>query len=461
MVGEQTDHPLTDAAGGAENGGGDAFAHRLHAERHGEEGVVDGDHRGRLVAFGDHQRDVELGRALGDGSNVDPVGAEDAEDPAGDSGDSTHGLADHRHHRELGLHHHRVDEPDPALELELRVHPALRLVNRAGFDGETDRVLARGLTDEDDADVAARKHPEEAFGDPGHTDHPVALEPQQGDLVDRGDAADLVAVAADLLDHAGAFEGRVEGVSDDERNRVGARRVEGGRVDHLGAEVGELHEFVVAQRRQREGARHQARIGAHDAVHIGPDLNAVRTEGGAEDRRRVVGPPAAQGRGLALGVGGDKTGDDLRRVARGKVLADPLPGGVEIHASVAELVIGHDETAGVTGFGGCPRSSQRRREELRRQTFAAAEDRVAGPRRALAHQGNAVQDPAELVDDFIDEPRDLFGLFTGQEIGGGRVVARPNRLHRGSIVIAEGGRDARGDEVVGDPGHRRDDDRRR
>ena len=51
---------------------------------------------------------------------------------------------------------------------------------------------------------------------------------------------------------------------------LGNRR-DGARVQHFGAEVGELHRLLVRHRFQQPGVRHGARIAGIHAVDVGPD----------------------------------------------------------------------------------------------------------------------------------------------------------------------------------------------
>ncbi len=64
---------------------------------------------------------------------------------------------------------------------------------------------------------------------------------------------------------------RIERVADMDRDTARNRRRHGLRMDDLGAEIRELHRLVVGQLVDHGRLRHQARIAAHDAVHIGPD----------------------------------------------------------------------------------------------------------------------------------------------------------------------------------------------
>ena len=83
-------------------------------------------------------------------------------------------------------------------------------------------------------------------------------------------------------------------------------------MDDLGAEIREFHRLVVGQRVDHLGLRHEPRIGAQHAVHVGPDDDLAGVEQRAEDRGREVAAVAAERRLQSLGVGRDEAGDDQR-----------------------------------------------------------------------------------------------------------------------------------------------------
>jgi len=73
-------------------------------------------------------------------------------------------------------------------------------------------------------------------------------------------------------------------------------------MEHLRTEEGQLHGLFEAGFGQRESLGHQARIGAVEPRHIGPDLQQIRLEGGGGQGRAVIGPAPTQGQDAALAV---------------------------------------------------------------------------------------------------------------------------------------------------------------
>ena len=81
------------------------------------------------------------------------------------------------------------------------------------------------------------------------------------------------------------------------------------RIDHLGAEVGKLHELGVGEMRLDESGGNLPRIGGHDAGDIGPELDGRDAEGGADQGRGVVGAAAAKCGGLSFGSRACESGE--------------------------------------------------------------------------------------------------------------------------------------------------------
>jgi hypothetical protein len=60
---------------------------------------------------GDHERNVELARPLGNGNNVDVLGTHRPKDPTGDTGSATHSTADYGDDREIAVSDDRQNSP--------------------------------------------------------------------------------------------------------------------------------------------------------------------------------------------------------------------------------------------------------------------------------------------------------------------------------------------------------------
>ena len=204
------------------------------------------------------------------------------------------------------------------------------------------------------------------------------------------------------------------------------RRLDGGRVDHAGAEVGQLRGLLVADPRQGAGGfRNQARVAGHDAGHIGPDDHFAGLQRGPEQGGGVVGTAAAQGGGDALHGGGDEALRHQQLARRRARLRPDPPGGLRLrHVGVHEVVVGGDQSTAVQQPGGDAALSRALRQQDRYGALAEAEDGVVAARRPLPQQHHPGDDGAQLVEQ-LPELR-----------GGARVLGAVQQRVRGGEVLA-------------------------
>ncbi len=162
-------------------------------------------------------------------------------------------------------------------------------------------------------------------------------------------------------------------------------------------------------------------------------------------------------------LGGADEPRDHRRQAGGAERAQELAGGQvgqhQVGRGSAERTVGEDDLGRIDIARPNPGGAQRRRQEARREPFAAADDEVARPRRQLLEHGQAGEQPLELVHRTPDLGRDLLGAPPGRapedlEVAGAEIVD----LLRGARAVA--GRRPLGEpeQRIGHPGGRRHDD---
>src|SRR5262249_35925768 len=82
---------------------------------------------------------------------------------------------------------------------------------------------------------------------------------------------------------------------------------QGGRMEHLGAKIGQFGGLVEADLPDGPGSRAEPGVGGHHAFHVGPDFDLIGIESRAEDGSRIIRPSAAEGGGNSLTGGRDKT----------------------------------------------------------------------------------------------------------------------------------------------------------
>jgi hypothetical protein len=122
------------------------------------------------------------------------------------------------------------------------------------------------------------------------------------------------------------------------------------RVQDLGPEVGELGRLVGRDLGDHLRPRLDPRVDGGHAGRLGPDLDLLRPQHRAEDRRRAVRPSAPKGRGDALEGRAHVAAEDRHhpRVQHGlEVEARPLPRLVHEGLGRAERLVGDEHGAGV------------------------------------------------------------------------------------------------------------------
>ena len=150
------------------------------------------------------------------------------------------------------------------------------------------------------------------------------------------------------------------GVEHDDGDARAHERQGGGRVQHLGAEGGELRRLLVARRAQRARRRHDARVGGHEAVDVGPDLDPFGVERRAEQRGGEVGAAAAQRGRRAVDRGADEALGDRDPAGGGQreqALARARRQRLHVRRRPTVAVVGHHERTDVDPGGGQTRAS--------------------------------------------------------------------------------------------------------
>ena len=77
-------------------------------------------------------------------------------------------------------------------------------------------------------------------------------------------------------------------------------------MQHFRAEIGELGGFGEGAGFDAIAAGQNGRVGGEHAVDVGPDLDFLRADSGADDGRGVIGTAAAKRSGDAVFGGGDE-----------------------------------------------------------------------------------------------------------------------------------------------------------
>jgi hypothetical protein len=211
------------------------------------------------------------------------------------------------------------------------------------------------------------------------------------------------------------------------------RRTAGVMVQDLGAEAGQLARFVEADALDALRALDDPRVGREHAVHVGPDLDGVRLQRGPEQRRRVVGAPAAErGRDPLSRRPDEAAGDGDAPLAeqRLEALARRLGDGVRLRLGAPEVVVGDHRAPRVDELRGDAAGPERRDDERRREQLALRGDGVERAGGEEAEHAQRLGEAGELVEgDAQLRPELVGGGRLGHERLDGREVPLAQPLH--------------------------------
>ena len=204
------------------------------------------------------------------------------------------------------------------------------------------------------------KRPKQALGGSGNSDHIEAAQSEERNIINRRDALCDTLPVFHLLRNQRPRRRRIKRILDKNGDLLGDGGSNGGGVEDLCAEIRYLHRFFVRHLRKNEGRRNDPRIGAEDAVDIGPDFDERGMESRSYNRGRVVRSVAADRRCSTIFRLADKSGDNRndRRpfllVKMGEVFPELSVCRLEENRRPCKLVVGGHELACVDTHGCVP-----------------------------------------------------------------------------------------------------------
>ena len=271
---------------------------------------------GRRLAV-DHHGDVPFRCALRDCPHIDRCAPERLEHLGRDAVHPGHAVADDCENAQSTADVDALNMSVAQFGVERTAHGLLGTHRLLLGDREANRMFGTSLRNQDHGDARIAQRAEQPVGRSRHADHAGALEIDERDRIDRGDALDLQRRGR-MRANQRASLGRRERVADIDRDIARDRRLHRQRMNHLGAEIREFHRFVVGQLIDHFGIRHEPRIRGEHAVDIGPNMDFRRLQQGAENRPGIIAAvapqsrvdPTRRGRNVA---GDDQSTDEIRR----------------------------------------------------------------------------------------------------------------------------------------------------
>ena len=429
-----------------------------HGQRHRLRRQPEAGVRGAQCAggvFGRHgHRDVAFGRALGDGSDVNPCPRQRAEQPRRHARRAGHAVAHRRQHADAVGQLHALHLARREFTVEGAQQRIARRHRFTAAHHAADGVFGRALGDHHHRDARRMQGREHALGRARHADQAGALQAHQRQPAAEGEAFHRTA-GATVEGDARARRLRPERVADLHRHAAGDGRRERLWMDHLGAEVGQFAGLAVAQRRQRHRLGHQPRVGREHAVHVGPDVQLVGLEQGGEDGAGIVAAVASQHRGQAVFAAGDEAGGHHpRRRVRGAPAPEAVAAGRPVHGHAQLLVPHAQHLAGVEQGAVGPSRAQVRPQQPRRPHFAQALDAFErGPARCAEHR-RGLQQARELFELGLEPALQVACVVAEQGARGLEVALAQGEQGRAPVACGGGGV-GQADQGVGDALHRR------
>ena len=118
---------------------------------------------------------------------------------------------------------------------------------------------------------------------------------------------------------------------------------DGFRVQHLGAEVGELHRLFIGEGFEQVGIRHQARVAVVAAFHVCPDLAALGVNAGGQDGCRVIRAVTAQQHSFALVAATGKARHQVETIGAQAFGGKAQAGSLDVHMGFEVAAVGHQQ----------------------------------------------------------------------------------------------------------------------
>jgi len=234
-------------------------------------------------------------------------------------------------------------------------------------------------------------------------DHRGRDDVDDGDLVFRGDRLHVPLGAGEAGDDGRPLELGPEAVEDADRDILAHGGDHGRRVQYFGAVESQLARFRKAHPRDEPRAFHDAGIGRHHTVDVGPDLDLSRVQSRAENRCGVIAAAAAERRDVARFVLGDVPGDHRHATDLREDPVDPLV-HVRERPRAAEVAVGDEAGLERVERGGIDSEpAEVRRHDPYREALPETHEVILRPRRAFPDQRDPLEELLELREQRVEQ----------------------------------------------------------
>src|ERR1039458_6865021 len=381
----------------------------------GEELLVQRGHRAQQIDFGHYEADIQQRRALADHADVDAV--QRIENPARHARRVANVLAHQADDHAIVLHRGLGELADLAQD-EIDV---ARVV-----DGQGDADLARGH--HVDGGFIPVEHFEDAAQEAVGHQHARGVYVDGGDLALAGDRFDDVIAVYRFGRDARPRHVGTPRIQNHHRDVLLNRRNHRGRVQHLGAEVGQFGGFGERNGLDAMPAGQNGGVGREHTVHIGPDLDLFGVDASAHDGGGIVAATAARRGGDAVFGRRDEAAHDhdAMRGQRWNRLRQARVGFREVGGSLGVTFVGDHDVARIHVFGRHAGVAEAERDDVAGEAFAVAGDGVDGAWRELAEDGEPFDQLGEFLEVLVQEAVEI-----------GAVAQRDDQARLARVVVAQ------------------------
>ena len=248
-------------------------------------------------------------------------------------------------------------------------------------------------------------------------------------------------------------------VQDEDRDVLLDGRHNGGRVQHLGSEVGQFRGFGERDGLDAVAAGENGGVGGEHAVHVGPDLDLFGADARAHDGGGEIGAAAAQRGGDAIFGGADEAAHDDHAVLRqGRDHGGEAGVGFgEIGRGLRVALVGDDDLAGVHVLGRHAEIAEGEGHDVAGKALPVAGNCVHGARCEFPEHGQPFDEFGELLEVLVESPVQIGAHFErGNQAGfAGMEVAKVVELADVFLAVARDGGGCDGEQLIGGLAHGR------
>ena len=220
--------------------------------------------------------------------DVYAVASKCTEEFSRDARDTLHPVAHDSHCSEVLLALHFIYLSHSQLMSELLAYYLDCLVGLCILDSERNRILRSRLRYEEHRNAVVSQRAVQSLAHASHADHTHAQHRDERSIVDRRNTLDAVGAIVLAPGNECAWSRRIESILYEYRNILVINRENRRRINNLSTEIAKLHRLDKTQSVNNISLAYNARVGCHESIDIGPNLQLLRAKSRRYDGSRIV-----------------------------------------------------------------------------------------------------------------------------------------------------------------------------